>query len=50
MSFGYKEFKKNIQPSLFFYRSTVHYGLYILFIHQQLYFLLKLEKFNFTLE
>ena len=35
---------------LIFYRCTVHYGVYKLFIHQQLYFLLNLEKFNFTLE
>jgi len=28
-----------------FYRCTVHYGVYILFIHQQLHFLLNVEKF-----
>jgi len=33
-----------------FYRWTVFYGIYILFIHQQLHFSLNLEKFNFTLE
>jgi hypothetical protein len=33
-----------------FYLCTVHYGIYILFIHQQMHFLLNLEKFNFTLE
>ena len=33
-----------------FYRCTVHYGVYILFIYQQLHFLLNLEKINFTLE
>ena len=33
-----------------FYRCTVHYGIYILFIHQQFHFLLNLEKFSFTLE
>jgi hypothetical protein len=32
------------------YRRTVHYGIHILFIHQQLHVLLNLEKFNFTLE
>ena len=31
-----------------FYRYTVHYGIYILFTHQQMHFLLKLEKFKFT--
>jgi len=33
-----------------FYRLALHYGTYILFTHQQLHFLLNLEKFNFTLE
>jgi len=28
----------------------VHYGIYILFIHQQLHFSLNLEKFKITLE
>ena len=32
------------------YCCTVHYGIYMWFIHQQLHFLLNLEKFNFTLE
>jgi len=31
-----------------FYRYTVHYGIYILFTHQQMHFLLKLEKFKST--
>jgi hypothetical protein len=30
------------------YCCTVHYGICILFIHQQLHFLLNLEKFKFT--
>jgi hypothetical protein len=34
----------------YFYCCTVHYGSYILFTHQQIQFLLKLEKFNLTLE
>jgi len=33
-----------------FFPCTMHYGIYIFFIHQQLHFLLNLEKFNFTLE
>ena len=33
-----------------YYCCTVHYGIYMLFIHQQLHFLLNLEKLNFTLE
>ena len=32
-----------------FYSCTVHYGIYILFTHQQMHFLLNLEKFKFTL-
>ena len=35
---------------LYFYRRTVHYGIYILYIHQQLHVLLNLEKFHFALE
>ena len=31
-----------------FHCCTVHYGIYILFIHQQMHFLLNLEKFKFT--
>ena len=30
-----------------FYCCTVHYGIYILFTHQQIHFLLNLEKFKF---
>ena len=30
------------------YCCTVHYGIYILFTHQQMRFLLNLEKFKFT--
>jgi len=33
------------QTQNIFYRCTVLYGIYILFIHQQLHFLLNLEKF-----
>jgi len=33
---------------VFFYCCTVHYGIYILFTHQQMHFLLNLEKFKFT--
>jgi len=33
-----------------FYHCTMHYGIYILLIHQQLHFLLNLKKFKFTLE
>jgi len=29
-----------------FYRRTVHYGIYVLFTHQQMQFLLNLEKFK----
>jgi len=29
---------------------TFETGIYVLFIHQQLHFLLNLEKFKFTLE
>ena len=32
------------------YRCTVRCGIYILFIHQHLHFLLIFDKFNFTLE
>ena len=32
------------------YRCTVHYGIYILFIHQQMHFLLNLQKFKFILK
>ena len=31
-----------------FYFCTVHYGIYILSTHQQMHFLLHLEKFKFT--
>jgi hypothetical protein len=31
-----------------FYCCTVHYAIYILFTHQQMHFLLNLEKFKFT--
>ena len=31
----------------FFYCCTVHYGIYILFTHQQMRYLLNLEKFKF---
>jgi len=31
-----------------FYCCTVRYGIYILFTHQQMHFLLNLEKFKFT--
>ena len=31
-----------------FYCCTVHYGIYILFTHQQMHFLLNLKKFKFT--
>ena len=31
-----------------FYCCTVHCGIYILFTHQQIHFLLNLEKFKFT--
>ena len=30
------------------YCCTVHYGIYILFTHQQIHFLLNLKKFKFT--
>jgi hypothetical protein len=33
-----------------FYCCTVQYGIYMLFIHQQMHFLLNLEKFKLTLE
>ena len=33
-----------------FYCCAVHCGIYILFIHQQMHFLLNLEKFKFTLK
>ena len=41
---------ENLTKNNNFYRCTMHYGIYILVIHQQLHFLLNLEKFNFTLE
>ena len=31
-----------------FYCCAMHYGIYILFTHQQMHFLLNLEKFKFT--
>jgi ribosomal protein S26 len=37
--------KKNVQ---YFYSCAVHYGIYILYTHQQMHFLLNLEKFKFT--
>jgi len=40
----------NFKRTYFFYRCTMHYGICILFTHQQLHFLLNLEKFKFTLE
>jgi len=33
-----------------FYPCTMHYGIYILFTHQQMYFLLNLGKFIFILK
>jgi len=38
--------KPNVVP--LFYCCTVHYGIYIVFIHQKMHFLLNLEKFKFT--
>ena len=36
------------EQSYNFYCCTVQYGIYILFTHQQMHFLLNLEKFKFT--
>ena len=33
---------------IFFYRCTVRYAIYILFIYQQMHFLLNFKKFQFT--
>ena len=33
-----------------FYRCTVHYWIYIVFTHQQIHYLLNLEKFKFILK
>ena len=43
-------FSKNSSPKKThkFYCCTVHYGIYIFFTHQQMHFLLNLEKFTFT--